>query len=83
MHAALGGVFPPRRGRNGSCVVEKPTRKGRGWSTARRRSSRAELEGRSTTACTCRMVLLGVDVTTTSEGLEGVLRAAGFPRAKG
>ena len=27
MHATLGGVFPPRRGRNGSCVVEKSTRK--------------------------------------------------------
>ena len=71
------GVFPPERGRNGSCVVEKSTLKEReGWSTSRRRSSRVELEGRSTTACTCWMVLLGADVTTTSEGPEGILRSA-------
>ena len=38
--------------------------------------NRVELEGRSTTACTCWMVLLGADVTTTSEGLEGILRSA-------
>ena len=71
------GSFSPKRGRNGSCVVEKSTLKEReGWSTSRRRSSRVELEGRSTTACTCWMVLLGADVTTTSEGLEGILRSA-------
>ena len=77
-----GGVFPPRRGRNGSCVVGKSTLKGRGWSTTRRRSSWVELEGRSTTACACRVVLLGVDVTATSESLEGILRSVGFTRAK-
>ena len=83
MHAVLGGeFFPPRRGRNGSCVVEKSTRKGRGWSTTRRRSSWVELEGRSTTAYACRVVLLGVDVTATSESLEGILRSVGFTRAK-
>ena len=83
MHAVLGGVFP--LGGEGMVVVwwrNPPARKGKVWSTSRRCSSWVELEGRSTTACTYRMVLLGVDITATFGDLEGALRSAGFPRTK-